>query len=237
VLSPHPDDAVLSAWTTLRAGDPEICNVCTVAPPPGFVSDFDRVFGVDDSNLLVEQRLREDATALRVAGCREPVGLGFLDAQYRTEPMDLDGLTDAISRVTADAEWICVPAAIGAHPDHVAVRNCALGVAARSGIPTELYADLPYAVRFGWPSWVTGKSKRPYLVPDALWAADLDSVPLPISGLEPRAIALDDAEIACKVRALACYETQNAALDAGPIGRITNAEVIGFEVRWRVTFA
>ena len=29
-----------------------------------------------------------------------------------------------------------------------------------AGIPVDLYADLPYAVVYGWPHWVTGDAAR-----------------------------------------------------------------------------
>jgi LmbE family N-acetylglucosaminyl deacetylase len=233
VLSPHPDDAVLGAWTRLRAGDARVCNVCTAVPPPGTLSDLDRLFGVDDSSDLVARRLTEDAAALQLAGCDGADALGFLDHQYRLTPIAPTQLGLAVARSTNDASWLCAPAGIGANPDHVAVRNAALAIARERGTPIELYAELPDAVPFGWPGWVSGRSARPYLVPDARWTNDLPSN----VALEPRPIALDAAEIACKLRALECYLTQLAALNAGPLDRITHPEIIGFELRWRVSFA
>jgi LmbE family N-acetylglucosaminyl deacetylase len=233
ICSPHPDDAVLSAWSTLRSRRTRVVNVCTGAPPAGTLSDFDRLFGVNDSAQIVELRLEEDAVALAHAGCNDATGLGFLDAQYRTAPIPFDELRHALNDATEHAAWISAPAGIGAHPDHVAVRDAARAIAAERGIPFELYADLPYAVRFGWPSWVTGFPPRPYLVPDALWDADLNGV---AGALEGEAIALTPDERAAKAEALECYATQYWALNAGPLDRIRDPEVVGYEVRWRVTF-
>jgi LmbE family N-acetylglucosaminyl deacetylase len=231
VLAPHPDDAVLSAWSVLRAGA-RACTVCSGVPPAGSIGGFDRVFGVEDSAKLVALRLDEDAAALRRAGCDAPVTLGFLDSQYRSAPLSENDLHTAVADATAGATHVVAPAGIGAHPDHVAVRNTALRIARERDIALTLYADLPYAVRFGWPAWVTGHAVRPYLVPDALWA---DELPVGVE-LARHAVALTANDAAQKLAALRCYETQFEALNAGPLDRLRNEEILGFEVRFTVTF-
>lgn len=72
VLSPHPDDALLSCWNLLAgAGDVTVVNVFT-APPGG--SDhshwgwWDRLTGAADWAQRMRERLEEDAAALRLAG-------------------------------------------------------------------------------------------------------------------------------------------------------------------------
>ncbi|MEZ5141368.1 MAG: hypothetical protein R2726_02445 [Acidimicrobiales bacterium] len=97
-----------------------------------------------------------------------------------------------------------------------------------------LYADQPYAAWAGWPHWVTGRPPRPHLVPEARWEPDLASLDVPRAALVVRPIALDEAEMAAKLAALRRYGTQFAALDAGPLGRLRNPEILGFEVHWDV---
>ena len=83
VLSPHLDDAVLSAWSVLRRpGEVTVVNLCTAIPPPGTLGAYDRVKGATDSAEFMRERLAEDAAALALAG-REPLGLGLLEGQYR----------------------------------------------------------------------------------------------------------------------------------------------------------
>ena len=96
-----------------------------------------------------------------------------------------------------------------------------------------LYADLPYATNFGWPSWVTGETPDPHLVPDAAWAGVLATVAAP-EHLEPVVAHLDDAERTAKLAALRCYESQWPALEGGPHTRISNPAISAYELRWLV---
>src|SRR3954453_18449034 len=127
VVSPHLDDAVLSAWSRLRSGPVVVVNVCTALPPAGTRTSLDRLLGFDDSVAVAQARRDEDAAALAIADC-EAIALGYLDQQYRAtylEPHDVQQLLDA---AVATAGWLCAPAAIGSHPDHVATREAALAI-------------------------------------------------------------------------------------------------------------
>jgi LmbE family N-acetylglucosaminyl deacetylase len=234
VLSPHPDDAVLSTWSVLTGDRPAVVvNVCTAVPPTGTRGSFDAVFGVDDSAELMRTRLAEDEHALAMVGAA-PRNLGFLDHQYRGSDLSPDEVTSAIEEIDVGAAALFAPAGIGGHADHLAVRAAALELATGLPIPLRLYAELPYAVRAGWPSWVTGRSARPHLVPEARWEAGLDSLPVPPGALRPCPIALSADEVEGKLRALRTYRTQFEVLNGGPIGLLTNAEVINFELHWEV---
>ncbi|MGH9026578.1 MAG: PIG-L deacetylase family protein [Acidimicrobiia bacterium] len=234
VLSPHPDDAVLSAWSVLsRPGAVVVVNVCAGIPPAGTLGDFDPVFGATDSSVLVQQRLAEDADALSTVG-RPSRNLDLLEVQYRGQPVSPDRIRTAIAGSADEVGSLVAPAGIGAHPDHVLVRDAALAIAAEVGIPIALYADLPYAIWAGWPHWVTGREPRPYLVPDARWRADLESIPVPDRALVARPCELGEAEAARKLAAIRLYRSQFEALNAGPVARLTNPEVIGYELHWDV---
>jgi len=50
----------------------------------------------------------------------------------------------------------------------------------------------------------------------------------------PEPVAPDLPTIERKLAALQCYETQFEALNAGPIDRLRNPAVIGFELRWSI---
>lgn len=231
ILSPHPDDAVLSAWSALRgSGEVVVVNVCSTAPPTGTLGAFDPVFGATDSSALWDLRLAEDADALAVAG-RSRINLGFLEDQYRDGLLAAGDLRGAIEATLDEVAWLCAPAGIGSHPDHVVTRTVALEMAQAHDIPLSLYADLPYAIWAGWPHWVTGAEPQPYLVPEARWHEDLHGLH---DVLAPRPRALGDAEAARKLTALQKYRTQFAALDAGPIKRISNPQIIGYELHWDV---
>ena len=209
-----------------------VVNVCTGLPPSGSLGRFDSVFGVTDSRDLMRTRLDEDLAALALAG-RSRVNLGYLDEQYRDGELPADELVAAIGAVVDGVSWLCAPAGIGAHPDHVAVRDAAVALGRDRGVQVVFYADLPYAVWAGWPHWVTGEPPRPYLVPDARWTPDLASIAIaPSHELVPAVQVLGDDEAARKLAAIECYETQFAALNAGPLDRLRVPEVIGFELLW-----
>lgn len=236
VVAPHPDDAVLSAWTALRESPtPWVATVCTGMPPAGLRGGFDEVLGSTDSASLVTERLAEDAAVLDSIGAPWRRA-GLLDGQYRSEPLDQDVVADFVGRTVeeAGADTVLVPAGIGAHPDHLACRDASFVVAAALGLRVTLYAELPYAVWAGWPHWVTGTSPRPYLDPDARWRRDLAGVPGGMDRSAPRVRRLDDTERAAKLSALRGYRTQWETLNAGPLDRLVNPAVIGFELWWDV---
>ncbi|MEA2374670.1 MAG: hypothetical protein QOD53_1133 [Thermoleophilaceae bacterium] len=225
VLSPHLDDAVLSAWSVLRRpGEVRVINVCTAVPPPGPAPPWDRLTGARDAAERMRERLDEDREALAKAG-RESVALGFLDAHYRDAPIDRDELTAALSAAVGAVSELWAPAGIGAHVDHVQVRDAALDLAG-GGPPIRLYAELPYAVRYGWPSWVTGEARPDPVDYDAWWTAALPGgAPLPAA-----AHRLPAEEMDRKLDALRTYRTQWTALDMADIGLISRPVTLRHEV-------
>ncbi len=188
------------------------------------VGDFDRTKGAVDGAAFMTRRLAEDRAALALAGVGSRLELGFLDAQYRDAPLD----PGAIRAALPPAERILAPAGLGGHPDHVAARDAALA----TGVPVTLYADLPYAARVGWPTWVTGEAPRQHLVPEARWELFLAAVP---GRLSARALVLDAEQRAAKEHAVRTYATQFEVLNGGPVNRLINPAVLGFEVRWDVS--
>jgi LmbE family N-acetylglucosaminyl deacetylase len=231
ILSPHLDDAVLSAWAALRGdGDALVVNVFDGVPPAGTLSRWDRVTRAADSSDRMRERLAEDRAALGVARARA-ASLGLLENEYRDGAgPDAARLATGLAEAVAGRPEVWAPAAIGGHPDHVAVRDWALGLAGRGGARVHLYADLPYAARHGWPDWVTGGEQPRYYSHDDWWERHL---PAGVR-LAPEAHRLPEAEVELKLRALDAYRTQVYALDAGPIRMLRHPEVIGYEVSWAV---
>src|SRR5829696_8745084 len=234
VLSPHLDDAVLSAWSVIAdAPDVAIVNVFARIPEPGAVPRWDLLTGALDSRAQMHERLDEDRAALALAG-RSAIYLPFLDGQYRSGDHGTAELAAAVSAAVPAASILYAPAGIGAHADHVIVRDVAIGLSRRLGLPLALYAELPYAVRFGWPSWVTGAPADPRLVVDADWDFYLSFAPLQRAGLSSRVRRLDDAQMAAKLAAMTRYGTQFPALNQGPIRLLEHPLVLPWEVAWSV---
>lgn len=224
VLSPHPDDAVLSAWSVLtRDADVRVVNVCAALPPPGPPPAWDVLTRARDGAERMRERLAEDSTALARAA-RQAVNLDFLDAHYRHGPLDREALVASIRSEAGAAHELWAPAGIGGHPDHVDVREAALTVAGDGGPPVHLYAELPYAARRGWPRWVTGRAERRGLDLDGWLRSQLP----PGTAVPGVAHALSRAGARRKLRALRAYRTQWDALAAE--GTLENRRVLRYEV-------
>ncbi|HVL96443.1 MAG TPA: hypothetical protein VM266_11340 [Solirubrobacteraceae bacterium] len=231
VLSPHLDDAVLSCWHVLSGpGDVTVANVFTAPPPDGVLTHYDRVAGASASAAMMARRLDEDRAALGRAG-REPLALGLLESAYRRRAPATGAIAAALGAQVGRARMVHAPAAIAGHPDHVLVRDAALRLA-RAGVPVRLYADLPYCVAYGWPSWVTGGERDPHLDVDAHWAPALETLRADGWALAPEVVRLDADAQAAKLAALRDYATQYATLTRGPLDVLASPLVLGFEVTW-----
>jgi len=234
VLSPHLDDAVLSTWSVVTDGrEVTVVNVFTGVPGPLPVPRWDRLCGAHDSEAQMHARLEEDRAALALAG-RSAVCLPFPERQYRDAEPEKEELATALTEAVPAASELYAPAGIGGHGDHLLARDLALDLSGRLGLRLSLYAELPYAVRFGWPSWVTGEEADPRVVVDADWEAWLEGAPVPRSALTARVRRLGQDEMRAKLAAMRRYWTQFPLLNQGPIGLLEHPLVLPWEVAWSV---
>jgi hypothetical protein len=229
VLSPHLDDAVLSLWHLLEdEGDLMVLNVFGGAPAgPANGAWWDRLTGAEDPAERVAERHAEDRAALGLAG-REPVDLGLLDGQYRSDDHDPQEVVDAIAAAVPEGVLLA-PAALDLHRSHVAVRDAALRLRAR-GREVALYADVPHATVYGGPAWVTGSDSEPYLRPEARWAHAMAATGIELPAPRAEVTALAPEALERKRRAVGEYRTQVPALDA-QYG-VLRPEILAFEVIW-----
>jgi hypothetical protein len=235
LLSPHLDDAVLDCWSVLAGPDDiRVVNVFAGVPPAGRVTVWDRICGARDSAEHMRARIAEDRAALARAG-RVPVSLPFLDEQYRPcgPPPRLGDLDAAVVAHGGGVKALLAP--LGAeHADHAFVRRYAVATGAQAGIPVDLYADVPYVSRLGWPHWIAGEPPDPNRNVDVEWDAYARRVPVLGDPRRARVVHLDAQATAAKIQALQAYRSQIAALDAGPRRLITNPAVCRHEPFWRV---
>jgi LmbE family N-acetylglucosaminyl deacetylase len=165
-LSPHLDDAVLSAggliYDQAQSGTPvEIWTLMCGYPPEGEFSQFAQLqhymWGFPSAEAAVKARREEDRRAAGILGAR-PVHFDFLDCIYRrgsdgewlysdiSVPAHEEDavLPDQIARAIQDRlqpeDTVVCQLAIGSHVDHVLVRQ-----GAEKAWPHLLYdIDIPY---------------------------------------------------------------------------------------------
>lgn len=239
VVSPHLDDAVLDCWSVLSSGrEVQVVNVFAGVPENVGLTSWDAITGAADSAERARERIAEDAVALARAP-REPFNLDLLDAQYRTGPLDRMGLSGpsleqidlaVISRLPS-ASRVYAPAGIGGHGDHVRARRYGQ-MLSRAGMPVTLYAELPYCVAYGWPSWVDGREPEPNRNVDAYWNSSLEGLPEMPPLRSAQVVRLDDVAAADKLEAMKCYRTQYPCLNYGGRGLLDDPEIHRFEVHW-----
>src|SRR4051794_1364998 len=154
ILSPHMDDAALSCFHLL-AGQPDVRVVNVFSGVPTGVRGvawWDALTGATDPVDRIAERIEEDRQVLDALG-HEAIYLEFVDAQYQQQPPSPAAIVAALPE--DGAQVIYAPAGLAGHPDHLLVRDAALALRAQ-GADVRLYADLPHAIVFGWPGWVTG---------------------------------------------------------------------------------
>lgn len=217
VISPHLDDAVLSAGASLHAlattGVPvTVVTLFAGIPKPPFSAAARALHEqCGHPTALVERRREEDARALAHLG----VALrheDFHDAVYRRSPSGdwLIGAGDSLVDAAAEpelhrtlvahvgelirlsgADKVLTCAAIGGHIDHRHARDAVLA-ATGPGVAVELWEDLPYGAWSGAPPPSTGTTLGP-----------------------PAARPAGPASWSAKWKAVECYASQLELLSSG----------------------
>ncbi|MDQ3762492.1 MAG: PIG-L family deacetylase [Actinomycetota bacterium] len=194
-ISPHLDDAALSAGATLadfaaQGADVEVVTLFAGTPREP-LSPVARAFHVKchlpEDTSAVALRIKEDRAAMNELGARAR-HREFLDAVYRRgpdgqwlchhdramfddQPIDQDDLLDEISHQVRYLITIRKPdlvlscAAVGDHIDHRLTRAAALNTATGASVPILLWEDLPYAI--GRPP--TAAPALRFTAPPAAW--------------------------------------------------------------------
>jgi LmbE family N-acetylglucosaminyl deacetylase len=210
-ISAHLDDAALSASASLAGRDATVVTVFAAMPPPEVeLSSWDAHTGATSSKDRQTERLAEDAEAMRLLSAQGRY-LDELDRQYRRsgERPGLDRIARSIAGYfTGDSIEAWIPAALGGHPDHAIARDAALQAAAIAGLPEiVLYADYPYVLSFGLPSWLTSR---------------------------PTEISLTSSQRETKVKIIRAYRSQSLALGLSDADLAASPAKLNTELFWRV---
>jgi LmbE family N-acetylglucosaminyl deacetylase len=235
VVSPHLDDAAISASASIGAGGAAVLTVFTALPGADMpASWWDRLTSATSSRERQRERLAEDHAAMRLLSAR-CVHLDEPEALYRDGDPDLRRTVERMTELFKVAREVWLPAAIGGHRDHVFARDAGLRAAAAAGhAQVVLYADFPYVISYGWPSWVTGRPADPY-VDSAFWLADqLDSAGLDQSLLTATVTRLSPEQRAAKAEIIAVYRTQAPALGLAAADLARDPSKLDYELSWRM---
>jgi LmbE family N-acetylglucosaminyl deacetylase len=254
LLSPHPDDAVFSAWHVLTAPrDVRVVTVFAGVPDPGFVTILDRERGATDSAAIFRRRLVEDRDALAVAG-RVPAQAPLLEATYRAQAFpriaaeiegDRPGFLSIIAREPelrlepeelargldglVDGDVVYAPVGIGGHADHRDVGRYAVARLAGDGRRVRLYADFPYFVRHGPPSFLGSGENA---VADAAVTDAFAILGLRAAELTPHVVRLTDEQVEAKLESARRYRTEFDLVDSDFGGIVSDPEAMRVEVYW-----
>ena len=236
LFSPHLDDATLSASRRLIAGDIHVVTIFSGAPPPETgLRYFDRLTGATSSHARILERWVEDDEAMKILNC-DTTRLGELDRDYRDAPVDSATLERLVEPFTRNATEVWVPAGILGHPDHIATRE-----AVTATVPAEadlyFYADIPYSMRFGWPSWATGQDEPQYIDVSFWLEHELESCGLDRKKLQPVVFELDNDLKRHKEQAALCYRTQLPVLKLSPADAPRWQEFLTYELAWKAVDA
>ena len=238
IVSPHLDDAALSASAEIGGGSATVLTVFTAAPPSDWpLSNWDLLTGASNSRERQLERYDEDAAAMRLLGA-ESIYLDQMEQQYRSVEPDLEEAVEQMARTFAAAEEVWAPSAIGGHVDHVLARDAALRAAALAGRDeVVLYADFPYVIGFGWPPGVVGREVDPYLNADGWMLYELAASGLDPAALTPVVTKLDAEQRARKAEVVAAYRSQASALHLAPRDLAADPAKLEFELCWRMPVA
>jgi LmbE family N-acetylglucosaminyl deacetylase len=233
VVSPHLDDAVLSCGGRLADEPAHVVTVFAGVPREGGpLPIWDRLTGATSCSDRVRDRLAEDDRALGVLGATTE-RLAMLDGQYRAEPHDHEAAVALLRPLLASADEVCTAAGVGGHVDHLAARDAALAAAPPSASVT-LFADVPYVLVYGWPSWVDPRAGGPMLDAGPWVDAELEAAGLVLDALTRAPRELSEEALARKREAMLAYRSQLPALDAQSGGRLSEPAVLRFELAWTV---
>ncbi len=144
IVSPHFDDAALSAWSIIDNKKVKIITICAGTPSLNCsISTSDKKCGFKSPQEAAKIRKTEDikfCNSLKI----NSTYLSEVDHPY-SKNTSLVELENKISNLLSSEDTIYIPLGIGQHPDHVKHRNAIINLKKHIKFNLVFYADLPYA--------------------------------------------------------------------------------------------
>jgi hypothetical protein len=220
-----PDALVVTVFAGLPAKD-QACG------------SWDLITRASSARARVLERIAEDEAATSWLGCRTE-RWDELDDQHRSAPLDQRRLGERLVPLLEQATEVWLPAGIGSHVDHCGLRDAGLrAVSSLANRPrtVRLYADVPYAIKYGWPDWIDRAGRREFVDPSPWLESEMSRCGLDSRGLAAEVYELTLAMRDRKLQAISEYRTQLAALRMDQLMAVRPDSVLRYEVSWRVLF-
>ena len=183
ILSPHYDDAVLSAWHQIEGPNTRVITVFGGSPENNKTGFWDKNSTQMNGADTIKLRQAENQDALKNT-TTSALNLSFLEIQYALfGKRNLIEIMDTIEEVVTKNAAIIAAAGLGRflkfHMDHIDTRKVALGLLDR-GHDVSFYADIPYMLPKNdfdhWPEKISvEKAQRILGVPLTIEPYELSS--------------------------------------------------------------
>jgi LmbE family N-acetylglucosaminyl deacetylase len=151
-VSPHMDDAVLSAGAFLSACSAAVIVTVFAGFPPRYdgLSEWDADCGFTEGDDVVALRREEDRRAAEHIGAQAR-WLDFVDSQYEPEPPAVEAIAASLRALVTElgVETLALPLGIN-HEDHQRTHEaCAMLLRDHFGLVDHwvAWADVPYRAR------------------------------------------------------------------------------------------
>ena len=222
ILSPHFDDAVLSAGGLMAKNDHPsvVATFFTATPEVATTTSWDQISGFKNSTEAMISRIKENAAALKILGT-ESKNLDYFDNQYGRGESDEQAEADIARDIqtllasyhgkTINVYGPAIFTPTITHPDHGLLHKAFLDVASQypgTNVHFYMYEDFPYTEHFNKESVVSLKKNL-----------ELDSG----SYLDQENVLLTSAQVNKKIEALTKYTSQTKAFTADTIDILTQS--------------
>lgn len=177
IVSPHLDDACLSAFSILGSRS-LVITVFAGIPKKIHEGRWDALCGFKNSNEAMTARIRENELASKYIGFKA-INLPFTDWQYK-ERNNKNAIREKIKNIISDyhAAKVFCPLSFGGiieHPDHITTTTIVGSLSRELDKELTFYADLPYQAERNL-KWIGVKRKGMKKEACNIYATQMDNL-------------------------------------------------------------
>jgi len=144
IISPHFDDAILSAWSIANNDNVFILTICGGVPEKHTkIASSDKNCGFNSAADAAICRKAEDLALCKHIKSKY-IHLNEFDYPYAPNK-NIWNIENEISKYITSNDIVYAPLGIGKHPDHILSRNIIINMFKKIKFLLIFYADYPYA--------------------------------------------------------------------------------------------